>query len=566
MPGARRPADTGGGSTVRYAPATVSGVTERATPSGVPALLAPMQPATVAGDPPTGADWVVEVAWTGHRCIAYVEPGRRVRLLSGAANSMSSAYPELAEPLLRRSPPGGMVLDGTLVARGEEHAVRPRLLTRRSARHRPSDATIRRIPVDLQVADLLWLDGHSTTGLPYADRRALLDALGFASPPVWTTSPLPATELDTMLAIAEQKGADGLHARHLRGRYHPGGRSRFWLRLPVTRTRQVLVGGWTPADPQRPQTVGTLLLGAPAAQAPDALHYVGRVGVSLEQRRRLAAELGERERATPPFADAVPPAAARHARWAAPELVGLTEFSGWIGGARMRRPRWRGLLDPAEVRRDRWARPPEPPPSGSRSESRSGSAAGLPGESADAFSAAPPVEEARPAPAEPSSPDVPPADAPEDADGAAAGAADVRRLEQHFVYNSLNTIAALIRTDPGRARELLMGFADLSRAADQAGASTLGHELAAVQGYLQLEQARFGPRLRVAVDVAPALHPIAVTPMQVLAAVRDAVQRDIEPRPEGGLLTLAARPVDGGCEVSVAGGSAAARTIRLPPG
>jgi bifunctional non-homologous end joining protein LigD len=524
----------------------VSAVTERATPRGVPALLAPMQPATVAGDPPTGADWVVEVAWTGHRCIAYVEPGSRVRLLSGAGNSMSSAYPELAEPLLRRSPPGGMVLDATLVARGEEHALRPRLLTRRSARHRPSDATIRRIPVDLQVADLLWLDGHSTTGLPYAERRALLDGLGFASPPVWTTSPLPATELDTMLAIAEQKGADGLHARHLRGRYHPGGRSRFWLRLPVTRTRQVLVGGWTPADPQRPETVGALLLGAPVAQPPDALHYVGRVGVSLEQRRRLAAEL--RERATPLFVDAVPPAAGRHARWAAPGLVGLAEFSGWIGGARMRRPRWRGLLDPPAVRHDRWARPPESTPP------------------EPTPPVTPPAEAQGAPPAGQSPADVPPADAPEDADGAAAGSAEVRRLEQHFVYNSLNTIAALIRTDPGRARELLMGFADVSRAADQAGASTLGHELAAVQGYLQLEQARFGPRLRVAVDVAPALHLIPVPPMQVLAAVRDAVQRDIEPRPEGGLLTLAARPVDGGCEVSVAVGSTAARTIRLPPG
>ncbi|MHA6625145.1 ATP-dependent DNA ligase [Pseudonocardia sichuanensis] len=502
-------------------------MTERGTRSSVPALIRPMQPGTVTGEPPTGADWVVEVAWTGHRCIAYVQPGRRVRLLSGADNSMSAAYPELAEPLLRRSPPGGMVLDGTLVARGEEHAVRPRLLTRRSARHRPSDATIRRIPVDLQVADLLWLDGHSTTELPYADRRALLDGLGFASPPVWTTSPLPATELDTMLEIAEQKGADGLHARHRRGRYHPGGRSRYWLRLPVTRTRQVLVGGWTPADPHRPETVGTLLLGAPAGER-AGLHYVGRVGVSLEQRRRLAAELGERERSSSPFVDAVPPAAARHARWAAPELVGLAEFSGWIGGGRMRRPRWHGLLEPADVREDGWARPPEPAP--------------------PAPEPRPPEPEPTPAPPEPE---------------AEPSATQVRRLEQHFVYNSLNTIAALIRTDPMRARELLMGFADLSRAADQAGTTTLGEELAAVHGYLQLEQARFGARLQVAVDVAADLHATPVPPMQVLTAVRDAVQRDIEPRPEGGLLTLAARAVEGGCEVSVKGGAAAARKIRL---
>jgi hypothetical protein len=504
-----------------------------------------MQPGTVTGEPPTGADWVVEVAWTGHRCIAYVEPGKRVRLLSGAGNSMSSAYPELAEPLLRRSPPGGMVLDGTLVARGEEHAVRPRLIARRSARHRPSDATIRRIPVDLQVADLLWLDGQDTTALPYAERRALLDGLGFASPPVWTTSPLPATEIATMLAIAEQKGADGLHARHLRGRYHPGGRSRFWLRVPVTRTRQVLVGGWTPADPQRPETVGTLLLGAPVPDAPGRLHYVGRVGVSLGERRRLAVELAHREQAAPPFVDAVPAAAAGHARWAQPGLTGLAEFSGWISGRRMRRPYWRGLLDAGDVHEDRWAQPPEPAPVPPQPQS-------------------PPEPEPRPRsrPAPPA-PEPPPAAPPAPDPPEPVPATDARRLEQHFVYNALNTIAALIRTDPGRARDLLMGFADLNRAADQVGGSTLGEELAAVQGYLQLEQARFGPRLRVAVDVAPALHPVPVTPLQLLTAVRDAVQREIEPRPDGGELTLAARPVEGGCEVTVATAGAAARTIRL---
>ena len=526
-------------------------VTERGTRSGVPALVPPMQPATVTGDPPSGSDWVVEVAWTGHRCIAYVEPGRRrVRLLSGADNSMTSAYPELAEPLLRRSPPGGMVLDGTLVARGEEHAVRPRLIARRSARHRPTEATIRRIPVDYQVADLLWLDGHSTTQLPYAERRALLDGLGFPSPPVWTTSPLPATEIDTMLAIAEQKGADGLHARHLRGRYHPGGRSRFWLRVPVTRTRQVLVGGWTPADPHRPETVGTLLLGAPVQERPGALHYVGRVGVSLGERRRLAEALAEREQQAPAFLDAVPPAAARHARWARPELVGLAEFSGWIGGGRMRRPFWRGLVDPAEVRDDRWANPPEPSPAAEQP----------PSAPAEAPQAPPAPEEPPAAADEPSAP-VEEEPAPEPP---AEEAGMTRRLEQHFVYNSLNTIAALIRTDPGRARDLLIGFADLSRAADRVGGSTLGDELAAVHGYLQLEQARFGRRLQVAVDVEPTLHPIPVTPMQILAAVREVVQRDIEPRPEGGLLTLAARPVEGGCEVRVTGGAATARTIRLP--
>ena len=103
----------------------------------MPRLVPPMQPSAGSGQPPVGADWTVELAWTGHRCIAYVEPGQRTRLLSANNVSMTAAYPELGPPLERRSPPGGMVLDGTLVARGEEHAPRARLLKRRSAPVQP---------------------------------------------------------------------------------------------------------------------------------------------------------------------------------------------------------------------------------------------------------------------------------------------------------------------------------------------------------------------------------------------------------------------------------------------
>ena len=96
-------------------------VAGRTAPEGVPDLVAPMHVSAGSGQPPAGPDWVVELAWTGHRCIAYVdptrEPGKRVRLLSANAVSMTATYPELAEPLERHSPPRGMVLDGTVVAR-----------------------------------------------------------------------------------------------------------------------------------------------------------------------------------------------------------------------------------------------------------------------------------------------------------------------------------------------------------------------------------------------------------------------------------------------------------------
>jgi bifunctional non-homologous end joining protein LigD len=497
--------------------------------SGVPELIAPMQPSAGTGQPPTGPDWVVELAWTGHRCLAYVEPGRRTRLLSANAVSMTAAYPELAEPLERRSPPRGMVLDGTLVARGEEHAPRARLLKRRSARFRPSAEHIAAVPVDFQVADLLWLDGHSTVELPYRDRRTLLQGLGFDEAPVWATSPMPVSELAGMLRIADAKGVDALHARHLGSRYKPGGRSPLWLKVPVPRRRQVVVGGWTPTDPAHPDAIASLLLGVPED---GGLRYVGRVGVTADQRRSVAV-LRTLRRSDPPFLggpDAtVPVEHGRDAIWVRPRLVGLVEFTGFTADGRLRLPRWRGPVDPAEVDEPRWARPADPPPD------------------RDAAPAPPPEPEPEPEPQP----------------------AEERRLEQHFVYNSLNTIAALIRTDPGRARDLLFGFADLSRVADLPGDATgsLARELDAVRGYLQLEQARFGRRLQVEVAVDPDSGPldvIEVRPLQVLAAVRRTVQQGIEPRAEGGRLRVSVEPSPEGCRVRVEGPSGAPTVLVLP--
>ncbi|WP_214404663.1 histidine kinase [Pseudonocardia lacus] len=519
----------------------------RPTPGTMPDLVPPMRPSTGSGQPPNGPDWVVELDWTGYRCIAYVEPGRRVRLLSANDVSMTAAYPELAEPLLRRSPPGGMVLDGTLVARGEEHAARARLLKRRGGRFRPSEQHIAAVPVDFQVADLLWLDGHATTELAYRDRRGLLEGLGFDAAPVWTTSPMPVSELAAMLRIADAKGVDALHARHLGSRYKPGGRSPLWLKVPVRRVRQVVVGGWTPTDPAHPDTIASLLLGVPEERG---LRYVGRVGVAGEERRR-AGELRALRRSTPPFTGAVgagtavPAAHARDAIWVRPRLVGLVEFTGFTADGRLRLPRWRGPVDPREVDEPRWARPADPP----------------------ARRDAPPEATGPPKSSSLSSTSEPPA--PEPAAAVPADGPRERRLEQHFFYNSLNTIGMLIRTDPTRARELLFGFADVSRSADlpEDATSTLARELDAVRGYLQLEQARFGRRLRARVDVDPAAGPfdaVAVRPLQVLSAVRGIVQDDIEPRPDGGELTVSVRPADGGFRVEVQGPDGPPSTIVLP--
>ena len=111
-----------------------------------------------------------------------------------------------------------------------------------------------------------------------------------------------------------------------------------------------------------------------------------------------------------------------------------------------------------------------------------------------------------------------------------------------------------MRTDPARARELLLGFADLNRAADRPDGTpgTLADELTAVRAYLQLEQARFGPRLQVEIVVDEGLHALPMAPRRVLDAVRAVVQQRIEPRPGGGTVIVTAERAGAGCLVRVA--------------
>src|SRR5699024_10936762 len=77
------------------------------------------------------------------------------------------------------------------------------------------------------------------------------------------------------------------------------------------------------------------------------------------------------------------------------------------------------------------------------------------------------------------------------------------QISPHFIYNSLHAIAGLIPTDPARARELLIDFADFTRYSlgTEGDFTTLEDELTAVERYVVLEKARFGSRLQVSLDI-----------------------------------------------------------------
>ncbi|HET6877244.1 MAG TPA: histidine kinase [Jatrophihabitans sp.] len=116
------------------------------------------------------------------------------------------------------------------------------------------------------------------------------------------------------------------------------------------------------------------------------------------------------------------------------------------------------------------------------------------------------------------------------------------QISPHFIYNSLTAIASFTRTDPDRARELLLEFADFTRYALRRGGefATLSDELRNTERYLVLEQARFGARLRVSLRVAPEVLPIAVPFLVVQPLVENAVRHGLEGHSEPVLVAIAA--------------------------
>ncbi len=115
----------------------------------------------------------------------------------------------------------------------------------------------------------------------------------------------------------------------------------------------------------------------------------------------------------------------------------------------------------------------------------------------------------------------------------ATSAALQAQMEPHFVFNALNTIASLVRTEPDHARGLVLAFADYvrSKLARPNEFVTFDEELRHVQSYLDLEQARFGSQLRVTVDVPADARAVRLPPFLVQPLVENAVKHGKADRP-----------------------------------
>ena len=132
------------------------------------------------------------------------------------------------------------------------------------------------------------------------------------------------------------------------------------------------------------------------------------------------------------------------------------------------------------------------------------------------------------------------------------------QVEPHFLFNTLASIDHLIETDPARASTMQKNLIALLRASmptlreNHPNAHNLGREMAVIRPYLEILKVRMEDRLRTEVQVSEGLLSAEFPSMMIQSLVENAIKHGLEPKPEGGLLTVRAEIVHGKLAVTVA--------------
>ena len=287
---------------------------------------------------PDGDGWAYEPKWDGFRALAFVD-GEELELQSRGGRPLGRYFPELTFPR------GRYVIDGEIVIDGEGGLQDFDAL---SNRIHPAASRIallsRETPARFLAFDLLAMEDHVLLQLPFAQRRAALEAFPFAAPVELTPCVRSAAEAERWL-----RSAEGVIAKRLDAPYRPGERDAM-AKIKRVRTIDAVVIGWRPGKEER--TVGSLILGL--YDEGGELRTVGHTsGLKAAERRELVDRLAAYATGERGSADPSRWKSDKELEWVAlrPELVVEITFDH-VSGRRIRHgskiQRWREDKPPRE--------------------------------------------------------------------------------------------------------------------------------------------------------------------------------------------------------------------------
>jgi two-component system, LytTR family, sensor kinase len=123
-----------------------------------------------------------------------------------------------------------------------------------------------------------------------------------------------------------------------------------------------------------------------------------------------------------------------------------------------------------------------------------------------------------------------------------------RQINPHFLFNTLNSIASLVRSQPELAREMIVKLANILRVLlkHREAFVPFSEELAFTDDYLDIEVVRFGEKLRVVKEIAEETLPVVVPSMLLQPLIENSIKHGLEPRIGGGTVTLRSRILSDG--------------------
>ena len=128
------------------------------------------------------------------------------------------------------------------------------------------------------------------------------------------------------------------------------------------------------------------------------------------------------------------------------------------------------------------------------------------------------------------------------------------QVEPHFLYNTLSNVVSLIDREPATAKhmtERLIGYLRHTLDASRRDHATVGDELTIVNDYLEILRLRMGERLAFSIDATDAVRALPLSPMLLQPLVENAIKHGLEPKIEGGRITVTATIRDGALEIRV---------------
>lgn len=336
---------------------------DQAPEEAFPGRIEPML-ARMAELPAEDSGWAFEVKWDGVRALGYADHGEW-SMRNRRTEDVTVRYPELA-PIAEQLAGRAAVLDGEVVALDSDGRPSFQLVQRRMGLGSAAAVKSRMeaTPVDYMVFDLLHLDGHDLRGLPYPQRRELLESLELEGPR-WH---VPRHHLGggaELFEAASRQGLEGVVGKRLDSPYRPGSRSGEWIKARVWKRQEFVIGGHIPGDGRRAERVGSLLVGHYDKRASELrrgedqrLVFAGAVGSGLKQAELelLTRELAGRRRPDSPFDVGAPRGPkAKLAVWCEPELACEVAWTEWTHEETLRQPAFKGMRDdkdPREVVRE----------------------------------------------------------------------------------------------------------------------------------------------------------------------------------------------------------------------